>query len=163
MWSSRWVRIGAVALGFFLINGLARLISFLIKPEDDPLALEPEFTTAQTAVGVTGMLLVVALLAAAAAYWAARHEAGRVVADLGFATLGGTALASFIGPFLGGGSPFSEGLESFVYVFGQFLGLGALGIFLGFSAMVVLGKDWKSRGLSAYAERYGKHPKAARR
>ena len=41
----------------------------------------------------------------------------------------------------------------------QFLGLGALGVFLGYVAMVVLGRDWKTRGLAAYAERHAKRPR----
>jgi hypothetical protein len=36
-----------------------------------------------------------------------------------------------------------------------FLGLCLVGGFLGFVTMVVLGKEWKTRGLAAYAERHG--------
>ncbi len=161
MWDNRWVRVGAVALGFFLINGLSRFISFLTSPDEpDPLG---RVAAGQAAIAVVGQLLVVVLMAVAAAWWTVRHEPGRVLADLGLATLAGTVLAQLVGPLLVGNSPFEGGLELFVKVFGWFLGLGAVGIFLGYSAMVVLGKDWRSRGLSAYAERYGKKPKTAGR
>lgn len=161
MWDNRWVRIGAVALGFFLINGLSRFISFLTSPDEpDPLG---RVSAGQTALAVVAQLLLVAMMAVAAAWWTVRHEPGRVVADLGLATLAGTVLAQLIGPLFAGNPPFEGGPELFVKVFGWFLGLGALGIFLGYSAMVVLGKDWRSRGLSAYAERYGKKPKVAGR
>jgi hypothetical protein len=149
--------VGAVAFGIFLINGACRLISLLTQPDDDPLAtVRPVETATDTVIGIVGMLLVVAWLAAAAAFWAVRHPVGRVVADLGAATIAGTLLALLIAPFLGGSRPFEEGLETFVNEFLMFLGLGALGTILGFTAMVVLGKDWKTRGLAAYTERYAK-------
>jgi hypothetical protein len=157
MWRNRWVRVGAVALAFFLINGVARFISFLLKPDDVP-TFSTEESSADVVISVVGASAIVLLLAGAAAFWAVRHPAGRMVADLGIATVVGTLLALLVGPFLGGNTPFDEGLEMFVLQFLQFLGLGALGIFLGFVTMVVLGKDWKTRGLAAYADRYGRRP-----
>jgi hypothetical protein len=160
MWRNRWVRVGAVALGFFLINGLARFISKVTAPDESEI---PTFSTEESStdivIAVSGALAIVLLLAVAAGYWAVRYPAGRMVADLGLATLVGTLLALLVGPFLGGNKPFDEGLEMFVLQFLQFLGLGALGIFLGFVTMVVFGKDWKTRGLAAYAERYGRRPR----
>lgn len=158
MWRNRWARAGAVALGFFLINGIARFISMLTQDEPEvPTVVAPESAT-NTVISVTGMLSTVALVAVAAGFWSVRHPIGRVVADLGLAVFAGTVLAMFVGPFLGGNKPFDDGLEMFVLQFLQFLGLGGLGIFLGYVAMVVLGKDWKTRGLAAYAERYSKKP-----
>jgi len=160
MWRNRWVRVGAVALGFFLINGVARFISKVTAPDESET---PTFSTEESStdvvIAVSGALAIVLLLAVAAGFWAVRHPAGRMVADLGLATLVGTLLALLVGPFLGGNKPFDEGLEMFVLQFLQFLGLGALGIFLGFVTMVVFGKDWKTRGLAAYAERYGRRPR----
>jgi hypothetical protein len=160
MWRNRWVRVGAVALGFFLINGAARFISWLTTPNKDET---PTFSTEQSStdvvIAVVGALSIVLLLAVAASVWAVRYPAGRMVADLGLATVVGTLLALLVAPFLGQNKPFDEGLEMFVLQFLQFLGLGGLGIFLGFVTMVVLGKDWKTRGLAAYAERYGRRPR----
>src|SRR5262245_29622652 len=118
MWSNRWVRVGAVALGFFLINGIARLVSWLTGPDDEKAV--PSTTgdgTSDQVIAVIGVLAIVALMAGAAAFWAVRHPVGRVVADLGLATLGGTVLAMLVGPFLGGNTPFEEGVESFVLQF----------------------------------------------
>lgn len=157
MWRNRWVKVGAVALGFFLINGLARFISWLTRPDEIPL-VETSNGTADLVISVAGALATVLLMAVAAAFWAVRYPIGRVIAELGLAVLVGTLLALLVGPFLGGNKPFEEGLEMFVLQFLQFLGLGALGIFLGFVTMVVLGKDWKTRGLAAYADRYGRRP-----
>jgi hypothetical protein len=156
MWSNRWVKVAAVGLGFFVINAISRLISLATQPDEEPSVLGPVDDTGQTVLAVVGALLVVALMTGAAAWWSVRHPIGRVVADLGLATLIGTVLSLLIGPLVVGDAPFAEGLESFVYQFLQFLGLGALGILLGFSAMTVLGKDWRSRGLAAYVDRHGK-------
>ena len=161
MWGNRWVRVGAVALGFFAIVALGRLIDWLTEPDADPFGTVMRENTAGIVIAVVGALLVIALMAAAATYWAPRFPAGRVVADLGAATLGGTLLATLVAPFIGGGTPLENGLETFVYVFGQFLGLGALGIAIGFAAITVLGRDWKSRGLKEYSDRYGRNPRAA--
>jgi hypothetical protein len=161
MWGNRWVRVGAVALGFFVINGLARLISRLTEPEQDPFGTVLRENTSGIVIAVIGALLVLALMAVSAAYWAARHPSGEVFGELGAATLGGTLLATLVGPFIGGGTPFEDGLETFVLVFGQFLGLGALGIAIGFATITALGRDWKSRGLKEYSQRFGRHPRAA--
>jgi hypothetical protein len=158
MWQNRWVRVGAVALGFFLVNGIARFISWQTRPDEIPTVTTPD-SSADAIISVTGMLAAVAVIAVAAGFWAVRHPIGRVIADLGLAVVAGTLLATLVGPFLGGDKPFEAGLETYVLQFLQFLGLGALGIFLGFVAMVVLGKDWRTRGLAAYADRYGRRPR----
>jgi hypothetical protein len=163
MWSNRWVRVGAVALGFFLINGISRLISLLVGPSKDAVtsASQTGNNTLTTVIAVVGALLTVALLGVAGAYWAVRFPVVRMVGDLALAILGGTVLATLVGPFFGNNRPFDGGVETFVVDFLQFLGLGALGVFLGFVAMVVLGKDWRSRGLAAYTQRYEKRVRAA--
>jgi hypothetical protein len=102
---------------------------------------------------------VVLFMALAGAWWAVRFPFQRLVFDLGLAAVVGALLALLIGPFAGGSVPFDEGLGTFVGEFLQFVGLSALGGFLGFIAMIVVGKDWKSRGLRVYEENYKrKHP-----
>jgi hypothetical protein len=168
MWSNRWTRVGAVAVGFLLIVTIARFISFLVGPDDGEVipAKAEGGVAAETVIAVLGALAIVALLAGAAVWWSVRYPAGRVVADLGFATIGGAVLALALAPFAGGDLPFDGGFESFVVNLLQFIGLGALGIVLGFAGTVVMGKDSRSRGLAAYAERHGKragHPAPTRR
>jgi len=139
-----------VAVGVFAINALARLISRLTR--DDTVS-----TTANTGVdklSVIGAGAVVLFLAVMGAVWAVRHPFSRLVFDLGAAVIGGALLSLLVAPFVGGSKPFDEGLGTFVGEFLQFLGLGALGVLLGFLAMIVFGKDWKSRGLRRYEENY---------
>jgi hypothetical protein len=159
MWRNRWVRVGAVALGFFLINATARFISYVTTPKDETPTLSTPQSSTDVVISVTGALSIVLLLAVAAAIWAVRYPVGRMVADLGLATVVGTLLALLVAPFVARNTPFDDGPEMFVLQFLQFLGIGGLGIFLGFVTMVVLGKDWKTRGLAAYAERYGRRPR----
>ena len=139
-----------MAVGVFAINALARLISRLTR--DDTVS-----TTANTGVdklSVIGAGAVVLFLAVMGAVWAVRHPFSRMVFDLGAAVIGGALLSLLVAPFVGGSKPFDEGLGTFVGEFLQFLGLGALGVLLGFLVMIVFGKDWKSRGLRRYEENY---------
>ncbi len=162
MWQNRWAQVGAVALGIFLINGISRLVSWLTEPDDDPL-VAPVDDNRGIVIAVVGALAVVALVAVAAAWWAVRYPTGRVAADVGAATLIGVLLALLLGPFLGDSKPYAEGLETFVLEFLQFVGLCALGAFIGFVTMVTLGRDYKSRGLAAYVRKYGKRPQRSSR
>ena len=147
---NRWVRVGLVALGIFVINALARLISRLTR--DDTVSTAAD--TGVDKISIIGAGAVVLLMAVMGALWAVRHPFSRMVFDLGAAVIGGALLSLLIAPFVGGSKPFDEGLGTFVGEFLQFLGLGALGVLLGFLAMIVFGKDWKSRGLRRYEENY---------
>jgi hypothetical protein len=149
MWKNRWVRVGLVAVAIFVINGASRLISRLAFSDNatgaDPMAY----------IGAGAVVLV---MIGATVYWAVRYPFSRIFFDLGTSTAVGALLSLIIGPFIGGSAPFKEGLATFVGEFLQFLGLGAIGIFLGFVGTIVAGKDWKSRGLKRYEERYQKRP-----
>jgi hypothetical protein len=147
MWKNRWVMVGVVALAIFLINGISRLISRLAFSDNasgaDPMAY----------IGAGAVIL---LMIGAGIYWAIRYPFSRIFFDLAAAAVAGALLSLIIGPFIGGTVPFKEGLASFVGEFLQFLGLAAIGVFLGFVGTIVAGKDWKSRGLKRYEERYQK-------
>jgi hypothetical protein len=147
----RWVRVLVVALVIFLINAITRLISrFAVDDATVTGGVDP--------VAAIGAAAYVVFMAGCGSYWAVRHPFQRLFFDLGAASVAGTLLCLLIGPFIGGGTPFDEGLGTFVGEFLQFLGLAAIGVFLGFVAMIVLGKDWKSRGLRRYEESYKKRP-----
>jgi hypothetical protein len=149
MWKNRWGRIGLVALAIFLINAVSRLISRLAF-SDNATGTDP--------MAYIGAGAVIVLMVGAAVYWAIRYPFSRIFFDLGTAAVVGALLSLIIGPFVGGTTPFKEGLASFVGQFLQFLGLAAIGVFLGFVGTIVAGKDWKSRGLRRYEERYQKRP-----
>jgi hypothetical protein len=142
--------VGLIALGIFVINGLSRLISRLADRGADATGIDP--------MALIGAGLVIVLMAAVGVYWAIHYPFSRIVFDLGAAAIVGALLSLLVGPFIGGNVPFEEGLAVFVGQFLQFLGLAAVGALLGFAGAVVFGKDWKSRGLKRYEERYQKRP-----
>jgi hypothetical protein len=150
----RWLRIGAVALGLFAVNVIARLVTVKGK-----FATEGQ----QLRIGIIAMTAVAVILIAASAWWSIHHPLGRVVADLGAAILIAALLATLIGPFVVHHGPFANGLG---FVVGQmllFCGIGAVGVTLGFIGTVAFGMDWKSQGLKRYAQRYrAKPPKMVR-
>jgi hypothetical protein len=156
---NRWVRVGLVALAIFVVNVLSRLISHLTSDNSPAGQAAAAASNKVSALALIGAGLVVVIMAVAGAIWAVRYPFQRLVFDLGAAAVVSALLSLLIAPFAGGTVPFDEGLGTFVGEFLQFVGLSALGGFLGFIAMVVLGKDWKSRGLRTYEENYRRrHP-----
>jgi hypothetical protein len=143
----RWVRAGLLALAIFLVNGISRFVTwkFDIVDEDEQLRL------GLVAVGFVALLLI-----GASVWWAIRYPFGRLFADIGAAVGVGALLSLLIGPFLGGTKPFADGLDFFVGQLLLFLGLAAVGVFIGFVAVVALGKDWTSRGLKRYEDHMAK-------
>lgn len=149
---NRWLPVGIVALAMFAVNVISRVITVKGKIVDE---------SQQERIGFISMVVVALMLIGAAVWWSVRYPIGRVVADLG-AAIGVAALAScLIGPLLVGSSPFHGGLGLFVGQLFLFFGLGAVGVTLGFVGVVAFGKDWKSKGLKRYSDRYLTKPRKA--
>jgi hypothetical protein len=146
---NRWVPIVALALTLFAVNVAARLVTKYGK-----FAEESE----QIRIGVIATAGVGLILVAAAAWWTIRYPLGRVLGDLGAAAGIAAALSTTLGPLIAGAKPFAEGLGNFVGQILLFLGLAGFGVFVGFVAVVALGKDWKSRGLRRYEQNYRARP-----
>jgi hypothetical protein len=144
----RWIRVGLLALAIVVVNVVSRFVTWKFDLKDG----------AQDTAGLIAILVVAAVLAGATAWWAVKFPFTRAFADLGAATIVAALVALILGPFAGGTKPFEEGLGLFVGEFLMFLGVAAVGAVLGFLAVVALGKDWKSRGLRRYEERYAKRP-----
>ena len=145
----RWLPVGLLAAAIFVINVVARYISWKFKV-DNP--------DTQSRLGVIGLIVVGLVLVGASTWWSIRFPFGRVVADVGVAVIAGTLLALVIGPFAGGSRPFAEGLESFVGETLLFFAVGAVGGLLGFVLATAVGKDWRSRSLRQYEQRYARKP-----
>ena len=146
----RWQRAGLLALAIFLVNGASRFVTWKAGIVEE---------TQQLRIGLVAVSFVALLLVGAGMWWAVRYPFGRLFADIGAAVGVGALLSLLIGPFLGGSKPFAEGLGAFVGQVLMFLGLAAIGVFVGFMIMVAFGKDWKSRGLRRYEEAHLKRPR----
>jgi hypothetical protein len=146
---ARWMWIAAVAATLFGVNLVARLVT-----------VHGGFSSSahQLRIGVIAVVCVAVILVGAAAWWSIRYPVGRVVTDLG-AAIGLAAVAStVVGPLVAGSKPFAGGLSLFVGQLLLFAGIGAVGVLLGFIGVVALGRDWKSRSLKSYADRYRAKP-----
>jgi len=148
--NQRWKRILIVAGGLFVINAIARFVTwkadFVSENEQLRVAL----------IATVASALVLAGLAA----WAAvRYSFARLLADLGAAAGIAIVATMLIGPFAGGSAPFRGGPELFVYQILLLIGIYAAGIGLGFMAIVALGKDWRSQNLKRYEASYKARPR----
>jgi hypothetical protein len=145
----RWLPVGLLALAIFVVNGVARIVT------DKGEFVEE---TEQLTIGFIAVSVVAVLLIGAAAWWAVRYPFLRLLGDIGAAVGAGALLSVLVGPFLVGSKPFAEGLGNFVGQLLLFLSVAAVGVFLGFAGVVAVGKDWKSRGLRRYEQRYRSRP-----
>lgn len=146
----RWLPVLLLGLGIFAVNGITRFVTW--KAE---IVGESE----QIMIGVIASSVVAVGLIVASAWWAVRYPFGRMLGDIAAAVGIGAVLSVTIGPFLGGSRPFAEGLGNFVGVLLLFLGIAAVGIFLGYAGVVAVGKDWRSRSLLNYEQRYRAKPR----
>jgi hypothetical protein len=149
----RWLPVGLVALAIFVVNAVARFVSWKAHVEDE---------SRQMTIGFIGVVVVALVLVGVAARWAVRHPFPRLLGDLGLATVVGALLSIIVGPYAGGSKPFVEGLGFFVGQFLLFLAVGVVGIILGFLGVVAFGKDWKSQRLLRAEQHYGGRQKTVR-
>jgi hypothetical protein len=146
---NRWVRVGLLGLGILLVNMASRFITWKFKIVD-----ESQLTKLDAVL--IGLLAV--LVMAATAWWAVRYPFPRAFGDVGLAVLLGVLLCLTIAPIAGGQHPFTEAFGTLVAEFVLFIGILAIFGFVAFGGVVMLGKDWKSRGLRKYQQNYAKRP-----
>jgi hypothetical protein len=146
----RWLAVGLLALGIFVINVIARVVTKQFEIVD---------ATNQIKIALIGMVAMGVLLIGAGAWWAVRYPFSRLFFDIGAAVLAGALLSLILGPYAGGSKPFVEGLGAFVGQLLMFIGIAAIGVFLGFAAMVTVGRDWRSRRLARYELTYNRRPR----
>jgi len=145
----RWLAIGLLALGIFVINVIARWATKQFDIVDE---------ANQIKLALVGMVAMGVVLIGAAVWWAVRYPFSRMFFDIGAATIIGALLSLIIGPYAGGSKPFVEGLGAFVGQLLMFIGIAAVGMFLGFAGTVAFAKDWKSRRLHNYEQSYMRRP-----
>lgn len=139
----RWLRIGVLAAVLFAINVAARLVARLAFDSDDDK---------QTTLGLLSLAAVGLVFAVMAFVWGRDRPLGVLVADLAGAAVIGCALTIFVGPFISGEGPFSDGAGIFFGQIWQYAGFSGGGTLLGFLLLTALGLDHKSQTLKRIAE-----------
>lgn len=139
----RWLRIGVLAGALFAVNVVARLVSRLAFNGDDDR---------QTAVGFISMTVIGLIFAGLAFVWGRDRPLGTLLADLAGAAVIACALSIFIGPFISGEGPFSDGAGVFFAQIWQYAGFAGGGTLFGFLVVTALGMDYKSKSLKRIAE-----------
>lgn len=151
MRQQRWFPAAALAVGLFVINVVARLIIRLGFDGDD--GAESRATIVMFAV--IGLTLAVWTFLACQR----RRPSQWLLPDLALGALGGLLLTVLVGPFISGNEPFADGAGDFfaqVWLYGGFAIVGTL---LGYWLAVVLGRDYRSRSLKAFAEKARAKPR----
>jgi hypothetical protein len=139
----RWLRIGVLAGALFAINVAARLVARLAFDGDDDK---------QTTIGLLSMLVIGLTFAALAFVWGRDRPLGILLADLAGAAVIGCALTIFVGPFISGEGPFSDGAGVFFGQIWQYAGFFLGGTLVGFLVLTALGMDYKSKHLKRIAQ-----------
>lgn len=151
----RWLPVGLLAAGLFLINVVARLV--------ERLGFNGDLDAADRITLI--MLVAVGLVAlGVAAVWSKVRPVGEWSADLSAAALGGLLLAIFVGPFISGTTPFADGAGEFFKQVWQWAGFVIGGAAIGFMIVTALGLDHRSQSLKRFAEaKLAKPRRVARR
>jgi hypothetical protein len=139
----RWVSIGVLAAALFAINVVARLISRLGFPDND---------TAENRISIAMFALIGLILAAIAFRRCQRVPPGTWLPDLAAAAAIGMLLTILVGPFVSGDVPFSGGAGNFFSQIWLYGGFAIVGTLLGYWIATMLGRDYRSKSLKAYAQ-----------
>jgi hypothetical protein len=146
----RWVPIAILAVGLFAINVIARLVIRLGFSGDD---------TAENRVSLI-MFAVIGLALAVITFIRSQQKSpSEWLVELGAAAIGGMLLTVLVGPFVSGDGPFAGGAGNFfaqVWLYGGFAIVGTL---LGYWVATALGRDYRSRTLSAFAQARATKPR----
>ena len=146
----RWVSIALLAAGLFAINVIARLVIRIGFNDNE---------TAQNRVSIVMFAVIGVVLAIITFVRAQRVPPSNWLPELGAAAIGGMLLTILVGPFVSGDGPFSAGAGNFfsqVWLYGGFAIVGTL---LGYWIATALGRDYRSRSLSAFAQSRATKPR----
>lgn len=143
MRQQRWFPPAALAVGLFAINVAARLIIRLGFDGND----RAENSATIIMFAVLGMLLAGYTFVACQR----KRPSGWLLPDVVGGAVGGLLLTVLVGPFISGGQPFAAGAGDFFFQVWLYAGFTIAGTLLGYWIAVMLGRDYRSRSLAAYA------------
>jgi hypothetical protein len=140
----RWFPPVALAVGLFAVNLAARLIIRLGFDGND--AAESRATIIMFAA--IGLVLAVWTFVACQR----KRPSEWLLPDLAFGAGGALLLTVLVGPFASGGQPFADGAGHFFAQVWLYAGFAIVGTLLGYWIAVMLGRDYRSRALTAFAK-----------
>jgi hypothetical protein len=146
----RWVSVALLAAGLFVINVIARLVVRFAFDGTD---------AAETNASVVMFALVGLALAVATFVRAQRVAPSEWSTEMAAAALGAMLLTILVGPFVSGSGPFEAGAGSFFLQIWLYGGFAIAGVLLGFWVATALGRDYRSRSLSAYTRASSSKPR----
>ena len=139
----RWLPVGVLAGVLFAINVVARLIIRFGFDGDDEMSDRISLV----------MFAVIGLILAGVAFVVGRRQpVARWSGDVAAAVLVALVLTIFVGPFLSGNEPFSNGAGEFFVQIWLYAGFAGGGTLLGFLLVTALGLDHRSQSLKRFAE-----------
>ena len=145
-----WVPIAVLAAGLFAINVIARLIIRIGFSDNQ---------TAENRVSIAMFAVIGVTLAVATFLRAQQRRPSQWLPEIAAAAIAGMLLTILVGPFISGDSPFAGGAGNFfsqVWLYGGFAIVGTL---LGYWVATALGRDFRSRSLSAYTQSRAAKPR----
>ncbi len=146
----RWAPIAALAVGLFAINVIARLVTRFGFDGDE---------TAENRVSIAMFTVIGLVLAVVTFVRAQQKRPSAWLPEIAAAAIGGMLLTVLVGPFVSGDAPFSGGAGTFfsqIWLYGGFAVVGSL---LGYWVATALGRDYRSRTLSAYTQARARRPR----
>jgi hypothetical protein len=146
----RWVPVAALALGLFMINVVARLVIRFGFADD---------TTAESRASVVMFAAIGVALAVVTFFWAQRYRPSAWLPRIAAAAIVAMLLTVLVGPFISGDGPFSGGAGNFFAQIWLYGGFAIVGTLLGYWVATALGRDYRSRSLSAYAQARATKPR----
>ncbi len=138
----RWVQIASLAAALFAINVIARVVIRIGFNEDD---------TAQNRVSIVMFAVIGLVLATVTFFRSQRVPPSSWLPELAAAAIGGMLLTILVGPFVSGDSPFSGGAGNFFSQVWLYSGFAIVGTLLGYWVATMLGRDYRSKSLAAFA------------
>jgi hypothetical protein len=146
----RWVQIALLAAGLFAINVIARLVIRIGFDDND---------SAENTVSIIMFAVIGIVLAIVTFVRSQRVPPSSWLPELAAAAIGGMLLTILVGPLVSGDSPFAGGAGNFfsqVWLYGGFAIVGTL---LGYWVATMLGRDYRSKSLAAFAKAKATKPR----
>ncbi|AGZ46007.1 hypothetical protein AFR_38765 [Actinoplanes friuliensis DSM 7358] len=134
--------IAVLAAALFAINVVARVVIRIGFADND---------SAQNTVSIIMFAVIGVVLAVVAFIRAQRVPPSSWLPELAASAIGGMLLTILIGPFISGDTPFAAGAGNFFSQIWLYGGFAIVGTLLGYWVATMLGRDYRSRSLQAFA------------